>query len=135
MGLKTEVLLKRMRFSIEDEEVEVNWFFAYIGEVRKIESEPRRERVLFSELPKVRFIDPELILQGHKRKLGGGREMWGVGREKFKYVCARDILKRSNMQHSKPVTTPIETDTKLLKEDDEEAIDATLYNQINYRIT
>jgi hypothetical protein len=39
------------------------------------------------------------------------------------------------MQHSKPVTTPIETDTKLLKEDDEEAIDATLYNQINYRIT
>jgi hypothetical protein len=29
------------------------------------------------------------------------------------------------MQHSKPVTTPIETDTKLLKEDDEEAIDET----------
>ncbi|KAK2408294.1 hypothetical protein QL285_043816 [Trifolium repens] len=34
------------------------------------------------------------------------------------------------MQQSKPVTTPIETDTKLLKEDDDEAIDATLSKQI-----
>ncbi|KAK2408295.1 hypothetical protein QL285_043817 [Trifolium repens] len=89
MGLKTEVLLKRMRLSIKDE-VEVNWFFAYIGEVRKTESEPRRERIPFSELPKVRFIDPELILQGHKRKFGGG-ERCGEWEEKNSSMYAQEI--------------------------------------------
>ena len=43
---------------------------------------------------------------------------------------ARDILKRFNMNNSKPVTTPIDTGTKLIKEGVEEPVDATLFKQI-----
>jgi hypothetical protein len=47
----------------------------------------KAERIIFSEPPKVWFVDPELLLFP-RTKLGGwgvGRETWGVGREKFFY--------------------------------------------------
>jgi hypothetical protein len=40
---------------------------------------------------------------------------------------AIDILKRFNMNNSKPVTTPIDIGTKLIKEGKKEPVDATLF--------
>jgi hypothetical protein len=40
---------------------------------------------------------------------------------------ARDILKRFNMNNSKPVTTPTDMGTKLIKEGKKEPVDATLF--------